>query len=207
MPDFNHIFLYRMAHIENIPHILRFGFTHIQSQNANEHYRSIGDERIIQKRNNFLLKNGHHLGNYIPFYFGVRMPMLYIIQKGLQSVSFTPPEQIVYCVTSVGKILENQYDFLFTNGHALDAFSSQFGQEAIGQVEDIIDFEAVKAKYWKDESDFDLKRRKEAEFLVLGDMHPNVILGFIVYDQVAKNELIRFGVSGRKIRIDLKSYF
>ncbi len=68
-----------MVHIDNIPHILIKGITHISSPNKNPLYRSIGDSSLISNRQNFQLSNGQKLGSFIPFYFGTRMPMLYVI--------------------------------------------------------------------------------------------------------------------------------
>ncbi|MDR3237911.1 MAG: DUF4433 domain-containing protein, partial [Spirochaetia bacterium] len=36
-----------MTHIQNIPHILKYGITHRRSQYANLDYVSIGDVRLI----------------------------------------------------------------------------------------------------------------------------------------------------------------
>lgn len=72
-----------MTHIENIPHILQNGITHSTSANANPNFVAIGDGSLITTRNNFLLNNGRRLGEYIPFYLGVRTPMLYVVQNGL----------------------------------------------------------------------------------------------------------------------------
>lgn len=69
-----------MTHIENLAHIHEHGVTHVSSTHINKSYKAIGDNRIISTRNNFDLPNGKKLGNYIPFYFGARMPMLYVIQ-------------------------------------------------------------------------------------------------------------------------------
>lgn len=41
-----------MTHIDNVPHILRYGITHRLSRNANQNYIPIGDSSIINKRNN-----------------------------------------------------------------------------------------------------------------------------------------------------------
>ena len=41
-----------MTHIDNVPHILRYGITHRLSLNANQNYIPIGDSSIINKRNN-----------------------------------------------------------------------------------------------------------------------------------------------------------
>ncbi|GIV30500.1 MAG: hypothetical protein KatS3mg028_1566 [Bacteroidia bacterium] len=207
MPDLNKIYLYRMTHIDNVPHILRYGITHKASPNANPHYKTIGDPSLISTRDNFLLQNGRSLGDYIPFYFGVRMPMLYVIQKGFNGLTPTPAEEIVYCVTSVQKVIESRLDFIYTDGHAVDKFSSRFGPEDINKIENQVDFKAVKEKDWHNTEDLDLKRRKQAEFLIQGDLPFEAILGFIVYNQNAQNALLKFGVMAKQIHISKNSYF
>jgi len=109
MPDLNKTYLYRMTHIENVPHILEHGVTHVSSTRANKNYKAIGDNSIISTRNNFDLPNGKKLGAYIPFYFGARMPMLYVIQKGFNGVAVTPAKDIVYCISSVQKVVVTNY--------------------------------------------------------------------------------------------------
>lgn len=153
-----------MVHIENIPHILQYGITHSTSDNFNPNFKPIGDGNLIATRNDFVLNNGKRLGDYIPFYFGARTPMLYVMQNGFNMVAPTHAENIVYCVTSVQKIIELQLDFVFTNGHAVDGFSTQYNSSGIKDIDSIIDWNAVNAKYWRSDTDLDLKRRKEAEF-------------------------------------------
>ncbi|GIV29503.1 MAG: hypothetical protein KatS3mg028_0569 [Bacteroidia bacterium] len=196
-----------MTHIDNVSHILRYGITHKASPNANPHYKTIGDPSLISTRDNFLLQNGRSLGDYIPFYFGVGMPMLYVIQKGFNGLTPTPAEEIVYCVTSVQKVIENCLDFIYTDGHAVDKFSSRFGPEDINEIENQVDFKAVQEKDWHNTEDLDLKRRKQAEFLILGDLPFKAILGFIVYNKKAKNKLLQFGVIQKQIHISKNSYF
>ena len=149
------------------------------------------------------------MGEYIPFYFGVRTPMLYAVQNGFNMVNPTPAENIVYCITSVLKIIGQQLGFVFTNGHAIDKFTMQYTPADIINVDSIIDRTAVMAKYWRDENDLDLdmKRRKEAEFLVLGDISTEGILGFLVYNQNAINRMIGFGVDTEKVHIKSAFYF
>lgn len=200
-------YLFRMTHVENIPHILQYGITHSTSLNFNPSYKPIGDNSLIVTRNNFILNNGKHLGDYIPFYFGPRTPMLYVIQNGFNMVAPTFVENIVYCVTSVQKIIELQLDFVFTNGHAVDGFTTQFTSSDIEGIDSIIDWDAVNAKYWRSDTDLDLKRRKEAEFLVHGDVATDAILGFIVFNQNAKDKMIVFGATAENILIKPEYYF
>ena len=48
--ELERIHLYRMTHIENIPHILQNGITHKDSPNANLNYKNIGDLSLIATR-------------------------------------------------------------------------------------------------------------------------------------------------------------
>lgn len=196
-----------MTHIENISHILQNGITHSSSVNANPNFIPIGDNNLIATRNDFLLDNGRRLGDYIPFYFGKRTPMLYVVQNGFNMVAPTPAENIVYCVSSVQKIIDLKLDFVFTDGHAVDGFSAQYAAADIQNINTILDKKAINAKYWKDETDLDMKRRKEAEFLVFGDIAIDAVLGFIVSNENAKNRLVAFGADAGIVLIKSDYYF
>ncbi len=196
-----------MTHIENIAHLLVHGITHKDSVNANPDFNPIGDPSLITSRGNFPLVNGRTLGEYIPFYFGTRTPMLYVIQKGFNGVTPTPPQEIVYCVSTVRKILDTELDFVFTDGHAIDSFTHQFTPADVPELETLLDFEAIKTRDWNSETDLDLKRRKQAEFLLFGDLPFKFISGFIVFNENAKSRLIEIGVSENQIHINNKAYF
>lgn len=143
MPNLDRIYLYRITHIENIPHILQHGFTHASSPNANQDFVPIGDSSLIATRHGFMLNNGRLLGAYIPFL---------------------------------------QLDFVFTDGHAVNRLSNQYLPESIEQIDTLVDLEAAYARYWNDENDLDRKRRKEAEFLILGDIPSTAINGYLTYN-------------------------
>lgn len=113
MPDFNKAYLYRITHIENIPHMLQYGITHASSPNANLAFVTIGDKSLIKTRSQFVLNNSKPLGRYIPFYFGPRIPMLFVIQKGHNLVNSTPAEDIVYFVSTVQQIMINNLGYIF----------------------------------------------------------------------------------------------
>jgi len=207
MPDLSRIFLYRMTHIKNIPHILDNGITQIASANANPDYMAIGDGSLISRRNEITLANGKSLGDYIPFYFDGRMPMLLVVQNGTNGVKSTQPQDIVYCISSVAKITECGLDYLFTDGHAVASFSSIYDSGQINNIDQLVDFNAVRVKYWRNENDLDLKRRKEAEFLVGSDIPVQAIVGYVVYNEAAKQELLDMGIPDNKIFIKSECYF
>jgi hypothetical protein len=196
MEGLHKIFLTRMTHIENIPHILQYGITHISSPNANKNYVPIGDSSIINSRDSKPIFD-KVLGDFIPFYFGFRMPMLYVISRGLNGVEITSQEDIVYCMSRVGYIIKHNLDFYFTDGHAIDNFTEFYTRDKVQEIDKIIDFKSIRAKYWKDDSIPDLKRKKQAEFLILGDIPIEAVEGFVVFNQAAKDKLLSFGVNLR----------
>lgn len=196
-----------MTHIENIPHVLQYGITHRNSQSANSNFVPIGDNSLINRRNTHILNNGTVLGDYIPFYFGTRSPMLYVIQRGFNGVIKTNPENIIYCVTSIAKIIDSEINFMFTDGHAIDSFSTEYSKAQIENIDNILDYNAINANVWIDENDLDKKRRKEAELLLSQDLPTNYILGYICYNERAKSKLLEYGINENKIVVKPNCYF
>lgn len=201
------VLIYRMTHINNIPHIVIHGITHRSSIASNRNYEPIGDNSIISTRNTFRMKSGRNLGDYIPFYFGVRMPMLYVIQRGFNGVALTTPEDIVYCVSSLDEINTSGIEYIFTDGHAVDSFSLEYSANEVKNIAEILDYTAIRCLNWKDENDLDKKRRMEAEFLLSEDLPAQYILGYICYNEVAQDKLISAGVPAKMIAIRPHYYF
>lgn len=200
-------YLFRMVHIQNINHILLNGITHSSSANSNPAFVSIGDSSLISRRSQHVLSNGKQLGDYIPFYFGIRTPMLYVIQNGFNMVTPTSAENIVYCVSSIQAIINLNLNFVFTDGHAVESFSSLYYPKDVQNINSILDWNSINAKYWRDENDLDRKRKKEAEFLVLGDIPISAVLGYVVFNQNANNKLLALGINQANIKIDPNFYF
>jgi ssDNA thymidine ADP-ribosyltransferase, DarT len=208
-----------MTHVDNIPHILQHGITHRNSQNANPNYVSIGDSNLIGNRNTKQVKvtNGLDgqttletitIGDFIPFYFGFRTPMLLVIQKGGNFVpKVTLPEDIIYCVSSVQKIIDDGMLFFFTDGHAINKLTTFFNKEKVYDLNKLVDLKAANSKYWKDDLDLDLKRRKESEFLVKNDVPNTSLSGYICYNEKAKSKLLNMGLQEKQVVIRPNYYF
>jgi hypothetical protein len=217
--ELNKVILYRITHIENIPHILQYGITHKDSINKNPDYKNIGDLSLIDNRSKkkVNIDNGEFnsdigititLGDYIPFYFGVKMPMLYVAQHGGNFVeSATSPTDIIYLGCSVSKIISSKLNFFFSDGHATDMLTSFFGKSKINELVNIVDWEAVKSSYWGGAENLNIKRKKQAEFLVSGDLSPDFIVAFGCYNEKAKDKLISLGVASDKIKIIPQAYY
>lgn len=206
------VYVFRMTHIGNISHILQYGITHRTSLNANPDYISIGDDSLINKRANaeVVISETYNkiiLGNFIPFYFWVRMPMLYIIQNGFHEVARRRPEEIIYLVCSAVELSNNYNEIYFSDGHAVDRFSSVYDKTKLTDVLNLLDWNAIKSRTWSGIEDTDLKRRKEAEFLVKDDISPQFIKYYACYDDITKRKLMYLGVEEAKIKIIPKGYY
>ena len=203
-----------MVHIDNVPHILANGITQRNSVSANPNYMPIGDGDIIQTRNarhiyyhsNGVEYAGHIcIGDYIPFYFGYRTPMLYVIQNGYNGVPVQPAENIIYVVCSVQNIIDNNLPFYFTDGHAIDAISNCFDQTYVGGLTDLVDLPATRIHDWTLERD--AKRKMEAEFLVGSDIPTACIVGVVCYNQNSQNILVNYGIPQEQIVVAPNRYF
>ncbi|WP_367400038.1 DarT ssDNA thymidine ADP-ribosyltransferase family protein [Segatella copri] len=73
-------FAFRIVHIDNIPHVVKYCLVHNDSPFASDSFVPIGDMSVMDARSTKQLPDGSFLSEYIPFYFGPRSPMLYNIQ-------------------------------------------------------------------------------------------------------------------------------
>lgn len=191
-------FLYRMTHIQNIPHILQYGITHRNSPNANPNYVQIGSSDIISRRQEetAITQDGVSFcpGDFIPFYFYVRMPMLYNIEHGY-NVPQICADEIIYVVVNLKPIIdESDRVIFFSNGHAVNhSITGFFGRKEIDRIDQILDKEAIKENDWS--KDYVIRIRKQAEFFVKEDIPIDYIYGFVCHSEDTKSKLKEMGIS------------
>jgi hypothetical protein len=211
--------IYRMTHIENVPHILRWGITHKDSKRANPNFITIGDLSLINTRKNKSVRvdNGDFLnddaptivlGDFIPFYFGIKMPMLYVMQNGGNFVqNATPPRDIIYLVCSLQGIVQSNISYYFSDGHAIDNLTTFYDSSRIANISTIVNWNAVKAGYWAGLENLNVKRKKQAEFLLADDLPASHIIGIVCYDDLAKQKLKSMGFDETKIKVVPTAYY
>ncbi|MEQ8471905.1 MAG: DUF4433 domain-containing protein [Marinoscillum sp.] len=210
--------IYRILHIENIPHILSNGITHKDSPHANSDFVGIGDLSLINNRNTRRVNvdNGNTfntietitLGDFTPFYFGVKMPMLYVIQNGGNFVEkANSPENVIYVACSAESIIKSGLRYYFSDGHATDFLTTFYNKDEADQLPQIVDWTAVKTPYWGGQENLNIKRKKQAEFLVQGDIPSDFIVGLGCYNNFAKQKLMGFGVDEQLVKVIPNAYY
>ena len=197
-----------MTHIDNMPHILQYGITHKSSPNSNPNYKAIGDVSIINRRAFETRTTVDRIqfvpGDYIPFYFYARMPMLYNIQHGFH-VEKVRPEDIVYLIVPISSIIsDSKKEYFFSDGHAISTRTNFYSSQDIDRIDDILDVEAIKNNNWGD--DYLIKERKQAEFLVKGDISFSFVNSICCYNEAAKQRLLTMGVKC-KIIVAQSAYY
>ena len=83
-PSKEKVWIFRMVHFQNLPHILKNGMYCRRAVNAHPDYVNIGSSDVISRRDVVAVKCNPVcvVNDYVPFYFGVRTPMLYKIATG-----------------------------------------------------------------------------------------------------------------------------
>lgn len=199
-------YAFRITHINNISHIAKCGIVKANSPLHDKNFVNIGDSQVIKLRKSKVVK-GYHIGDYIPFYFGPRSPMLYVIQHGYNGVQRVEPEEIVYCVIKLDDLITDGIECIFTDGHALNILTSFYTKDKLVNIDSIVNYDDVYSSQWNPEKDRDLKRRKEAELLIKDDLPAKYIKGYVVYNEKAKQTLIGKGIIGNLIAMMPNYYF
>ncbi len=136
------------------------------------------------------------------------MPMLYVIQHGGNFVSqATRAENIIYIACSVFEIYNLGLEFYFSDGHATDNLTIFYNKDEIHNIANIIDWDAIKSPYWGGIENLDIKRKKQAEFIVREDIPQSCIIGYACYNEKAFEKLISFGIDKALIKIEPKIYY
>ena len=108
---------------------------------------------------------GGMVGDYVPFYFAPRSPMLFSIKCG--NVDGVSPDQrrLVYLVSSTEATCDAGLSCVLTDGNAGAAFTA-FSDDP-SDVTAMIDWPLMKARIWRNTpEDPDRRRRRMAEWLV-----------------------------------------
>lgn len=189
MPKPAEIWLYRMTHVDNLPHILRQGLVVVTSPNTDPNFRSIGDQSLIEVRKDLDAPNppGGKFSEYIPFYLGHRSPMLYQIATGYEGVKKIPQSDIVYIVVNHQCIVQNGLNWFYTDGHARHGMTRFYTDESGF---DDLDWEAIYATQWRNtEDDPDRQRKKQSEYLVKGSVPIACFAYFLTFDEQSKQKV------------------
>lgn len=179
--------VYRIIPIQNLEYILKNGIYYRMSANFDPDYVNIGSAEIIIRRDNIPVKcyPGTMVNEYVPFYFGVRSPMLFKIKTG-HGVPQLAQDEIIYLVCSFAALTSSKLQWCFTDGNAAALITNFYTN-----VNDIdqLDWDSINATEWTDHDDHDRIRKKHTEFLVKDHVPVDFIRTIIVKTESKKEQI------------------
>lgn len=178
--------IYHITHYDNLPRIVTSGG--LWCDRKSQPVVKIGHQHIKDRRlaRPVPCNPGGCVGDYVPFYFAPRSPMLFAIHKGSVEGYAGGELEVVHLVTSVEAVAATGLGWVLSDGHADMAPLSTFYNRLTDL--DKIDWDVMNSRYWSDtDEDPDRKRRRQAEFLVHDFFPWKLIEGIGVYgDETAK---------------------
>ena len=200
--------IYHITHLENLPAVLRAGGLHCDREAQNLKCTRIGHQHIQARRLNRRVPQppGGTVGDYVPFYFAPRSPMLYAINGGFVEGYQGGQEPVIHLRSSAEAVNDAGLRWVFTEGHAEIAYTDFFDNLADL---DKVDWRVMDSRYWNDtDEDPDRKRRRQAEFLV-HQFFPWHLVSYIgVYDQSVREKVAKIvGNNGPAVGVEGGWYY
>jgi len=159
----------RFIHVDNLAVCLRRGGLHAPNHFPMDglNYRAAHNVDLQAARGHTAILCGPRgtIHDYVPFYFGVLSPMLLKLKTGQVEGYAKGQGPLVYLVSTAQAVEMSGTGFVFSDGHGYVAYTKWFDSlEMLSEV----DWKAVASRYWGGQNDptGELKRRKQAEFLV-----------------------------------------
>lgn len=150
--------LYHITHLDNLPAIARHGGLWAKAHLPEGSLQAdLAHQNIQDRRHAFVVPgtDGQCLHDFVPFYFCSKSPMLFRRREH--------QEKIVYLVSRPSRCLDLGLDWMFTDSHAvtvLARYTRNLADLAL------LDWEAIGSDSWGGESNQEIRRRKQAEWLV-----------------------------------------
>lgn len=156
-----HVSIYHITDVSNLPGILTDDGLYSDAEVARRNPTVIGYPHIKERR----LKEirvaccgGRFVGEFVPFYFCPRSPMLYVINQGNTGRGSGSQQSIVHLVSSVAIGIELKRDWAISDGNASASYA--VFSDKLTALEGL-DWDAIGARDWQGK-----QFQKAAEFLV-----------------------------------------
>lgn len=166
--------IYHITDVENLPGILSVGGLRSDAAMAESNPAVIGYGHIKQRRMTQIRVDscgGRFVGEFVPFYFCPRSPMLYAVNIGSTGRAPGCQRTIVHLVSTLAAGLNQNRPWAISDGNA-GAFHTSFSSD-LAAIADL-DWLAIHATRWQGKT-----HGKSAEFLVADffDWHGFHVIG------------------------------
>ncbi|MEW6155340.1 MAG: DUF4433 domain-containing protein [Actinomycetota bacterium] len=162
--------LYHFTHVDNLPSIVTDGLL-CEAASTQRCVVEVGNRRIKEQRRRRPVRAGPggSVGDYVPFYFAPRSPMLYAVNAGQVEQYAGGQGPLVYLVTSVERLGDLGLSLVFTDRNAALATGLVRFTSALDDLDDLVDWPLMADALWFNTPDDPERReRRMAECLAHG---------------------------------------
>jgi hypothetical protein len=198
--------IYHFTDIDNLPSILEAGALtcHRDAPTAVD----IGNQGIKNNRQtvNVPCGPGGKVGDYVPFYYAPRSPMLNSIMHGNVEGVSSDQRRLVYFVSSTERAFSAGLQCVFTDGNAGTFHITKFEDDP-QKLQSHVDWPLMKKTYWANTpEDGDRVRRRMAEFLIHDSAPLDLFLGIAVMNATVDAKVTAMlEQAGRDLRVVRRS--
>lgn len=181
--------IYHFTDIDNLPGILDVGALqcHRDAATAVE----VGNVEIKASRKNRRVDcgPGGMVGDYVPFYFAPRSPMMYVISKGRVDGVSTDLSRLIYLVSTTDAVYEAGVPCVYSDGNAA-VLITKFCEDP-AMLATHVDLPLMKEMMWTSTpEDPDRMRRRMAEFLVYERLPLALMAGIAVRNRAMRDAVV-----------------
>lgn len=174
--------IFHITHVDNVASVAASGLLcdndvpTLEGGHRNIAYTGIKAQRAVTP---VPCGPGGTLSGYVPFYFAPRSPMLYTIWRDNVADAVGQHDNIVHLVLRAEEIVDAGLPFAFTDGHATMELSGFY--DDLAKLTEI-DWEVMRAQYWSTDGIGEMRRKRQAEFLVLRHVPWSFVVGIGVHN-------------------------
>ncbi len=183
-----------MTRLERLPSIISDGLLSDRAVQARSlagvdiGYRHIKDRRLARP---VKAGDGGTVGDYVPFYFAERSPMLYAIKCGNLGSEASDQSKIAYLQTTIERILAGGLLAVYTDLNAALSYARMTADLADLDGDDFVDWPLMRQTMWNNTADDpDRKERRQAECLVDGPIPWALVEGITVRTEAAAEQVV-----------------
>lgn len=216
--SFEDIRLYHITPVDRLASIASDGFlwSDAEVRRRQSPGTTVGMQKLKERRLQSPLSSHPNLrvGGCVPFYFGPRSVMLYLLHKGnREGVTYQGGQRpIVHLVARLTEVVawaeEEGLKWAFTLSNAASGYFED--RADLASLEEI-DWDAVRAREWSGPgARLGVKERKQAEFLVENRLAWSLIRGIGVFDLAVGGEVGRClpeGAHRPEVKVYRKWYY
>lgn len=209
--------LFHFTHVDNLATVVAEGA--LLSDSAVEAQGCLtveaGSPAIKSRRRQRLVPCGPRgaVGDYVPFYFAARSPMMYQIARGGVPTFAGDHRDLVYIVSDVEQAIQAGLRFVISDRNAAVAVADFKTDPAVlGELNtsaprsEFIDWGLMQAQWWQDTAEApDRMERRMAEFLVLDRFPLDLCLVVAVHSATQRDKVEQvFAGAGWSIPVEIQ---